>query len=248
MQPYIGLTGFISSEEIMQLYDIVPVDCSYKLMCGVLLSNDRIENKEVNISKRYPKIENIKDIFIDDNRLLNIIHYKLPDNSESNHCKYMCNATQIGGKYCDGLQINGYWPTISALQKYKIFYPQNRIILQINKNMLQSLEPYHWAENCHIYKDYITDVLLDESGGLGIPLNNRLLMQYINAIRNKCPDLGIGVAGGLNSITLELVSDIFYKYDNISIDAESGLRDINDNISENLCIMYMDKAFEILNC
>lgn len=49
--------------------------------------------------------------------------------------------------------------------------------------------------------------------------------QYLAAITEKFPDLGIGAAGGLSPTTLHLVGPLLKKFPKLSIDVEGRVRD-----------------------
>jgi hypothetical protein len=75
------------------------------------------------------------------------------------------------------------------------------------------------------YQGIITDVLFDPSGGRGQPLDPAVAEQYLAAITEKFPDLGIGAAGGLSTTTLHLVDPLLKKFRKLSIDVEGRVRD-----------------------
>lgn len=99
----------------------------------------------------------------------------------------------------------------------------NSIVLQANAATLDELNPKDFAERVKLYAPYIGAVLLDGSGGKGIPLDANKLRPYIDAIYGM--SINVGIAGGLNADTVEpLAGKLLQEYRKLSVDAESGLR------------------------
>jgi hypothetical protein len=68
-----------------------------------------------------------------------------------------------------------------------------------------------------------TDVLLDASGGRGQAIDVAAAEVAVQQIRDACPGLGIGIAGGLCAEMVPQVAHLLA--DGVSVDAEGALRD-----------------------
>ena len=81
--------------------------------------------------------------------------------------------------------------------------------------------PEELARRCAAYSGLVTDVLVDASEGLGLPLDAARSADYLEAIRAAAPELGLVVAGGLHSGNIaELLSPLLPEWSAVSIDAE----------------------------
>ena len=107
--------------------------------------------------------------------------------------------------------------------------------------------PAELARRCATYSSLVTDVLVDASEGLGIPLNAARSIDYLDAIRAAAPELGLVVAGGLHSGNVpELLSPLLPEWSRVSIDAESRLRDADDRMDVGAASDYLQAAFGLL--
>jgi len=91
------------------------------------------------------------------------------------------------------------------------------------------------------YGDAITDVLVDGSGGKGVPLDTDLCLRYLEAIAERSPNIGLGVAGGLCQETLHLIHPIRARFPEVNIDAEGCLR-TNDQLDRMKVQRYLRDA------
>jgi hypothetical protein len=98
-----------------------------------------------------------------------------------------------------------------------------QIVLQANAESMDALTPAKFAKEIKRYEPVIAGVLLDGSGGKGVPLQAARLRRYIDRIYDM--DIAVGIAGGLNEDTVEpLAGKLLQHFPNLSVDAESGLR------------------------
>lgn len=95
------------------------------------------------------------------------------------------------------------------------------------------------------YADIIDYILLDTSGGLGKPFEPELMKEYLLVLKEKNPEIGLGVAGGLSSTTLGILGPLVADFPDLSIDAEGRLRDQNDCLDIYLAGQYLLKSLEI---
>ena len=107
--------------------------------------------------------------------------------------------------------------------------------------------PDQLARRCAEYSGLVTDVLVDASEGLGLPLDAARSAEYLGAIRSAAPELGLVVAGGLHAGNIAgLLSPLLPQWAAVSIDAEGRLRDANDHLNTDAAIAYLQAARHLL--
>jgi len=251
MTPYIGITGFTTSAEVAAVLASLPDAPERLLMCGVLLSNALLSGESSDAPNRCPPTEAIAGIFSDDPRCLNLIHYR--PQPGANLADALARATEVGGPNCHGVQINATrgvpWPNPAALVEYRQRCQPQRIVLQAGREAMASVDgdPTRLAQRCAEYAGIVTDVLVDASEGLGLPLDAARSARYLDALADAAPELGLVVAGGLHADNIdELLSPLLPSWSRVSIDAEGRLRDAEDRLDVGAAVAYMGAAIELL--
>lgn len=245
--PYVGVTGFMLLAEVNEALAMVPHGLTRRLMIGVLMSSKTLAGQQNKWPGRYPKKEAVADIFVDDPRALNLVHYNT-DHSETLFTQ-LVEITELTGPYLDGFQLNIAWPPISQIKDYWEAYPDKFFLLQIGSKAMTQVESMErFAELVGAYLPMIDAILIDPSGGKGEPLDAAKGAEYLRAVR-EYPTLGIGIAGGLGPETLHLLDTLVREFPELSIDAESRLR--TPKPEDKLCIdamrTYLEDAFQILS-
>lgn len=251
MAPYIGITGFTAPGEVAAVVAALPASPSRQLMCGVLLSNALLSGESSDAPNRCPPPDSIAAIFSDAPRCLNLVHYR--PRPGANLADTLARATAIGGPHCHGVQINATrgapWPDPAALAEYRQRSQPQRIVLQVGREAMESAShrPGEIARRCAEYEGIVTDVLVDASEGLGIPLDAARSERYLSAIATAAPDLGLVVAGGLCAANIaELLSPLLPQWVGVSIDAEGRLRDGEDRLDLVEATAYLRAAAALL--
>ena len=251
MTPYIGITGFCSREEIDAVLATVPANPGRLLMCGVLLSNALLTGDASDAPNRCPPPDTIASIFSDDPRCLNLIHYRPQPGVDV--ADALTRASEAGGPQCHGVQINATrgapWPGADALETYRERCRPSRIVFQAGREAMESVnhQPEDLARRCAEYSGVVTDVLVDASEGLGIPLDAHRSVHYLEALRSEAPELGLVVAGGLHSGNIsDLLSPLLPQWATVSIDAEGRLRDPDDRLDLAAAVGYLRAAMLLL--
>ena len=249
--PYIGITGFTTPAEVAAVLGSLLDAPERLLMCGVLLSNALLSGESSDAPNRCPPTEAIAGIFSDDLRCLNLIHYR--PQPGANLADALTRATQVGGPNCHGVQINATrgvpWPDPAALVEYRERSQPQRIVLQAGREAMASVDgdPTKLAERCAGYVGIVTDVLVDASEGLGLPLEAARSARYLDALADGAPELGLVVAGGLHADNIEeLLSPLLPRWGYVSIDAEGRLRDAEDVLDVGAAGDYLRAAAELL--
>lgn len=248
---YIGITGFTSRDEVDAVLAALPDSPGRLLMCGVLLSNALLAGDASDAPNRCPPPDAIAGIFSDDPRCLNLVHYR--PQPGANLADALARASEVGGPHCHGVQINATrgrpWPDAGALTEYLARSRPSRIVLQAGREAMASVDGdvARLAARCAEYDGLVTDVLVDASEGLGLPLDASRSAEYLEAIASAAPGLGLVVAGGLHADNIEeLLSPLLPRWAGVSIDAEGRLRDADDVLDVGATVGYLGAALEIL--
>lgn len=248
MKPYIGITGFMTQTEVRTVLEAMRQGDSRKLMVGVLASQKTAQGQEDKWPHRYPRVEDIAEIFTNHATALNLIHY----NTKEPKTLYdqLMALTEHGGPHLHGFQLNIAWPDPKALIAYRARYPEKIIVLQIGSAAFTSMNNYPYLLAERIAQDYeckglVDYVLLDPSGGHGKPFDTTTARRYLNALKARGIKCSFGVAGGLSPTTLTLVEPLLKEFPDLSIDAEGRLRDVNDTLDLQVAIDYVLYALQM---
>ncbi|MBI5654833.1 hypothetical protein HZC53_04245 [Candidatus Uhrbacteria bacterium] len=244
MAPYIGITGFMTQAEVRAVLDVIPHDASHQLMVGVLASWKTIRGLGNKYPSRYPTMQNIGSIFVNDPRVVNLVHYATDDISTldeqlENLERHVCQPH-------DGYQLNLCWPKPAILAKSLL--PGLRRVLQVGRPALELVgyAPAALALEMYSYDGLITDILIDPSAGKGFAFDPVQASELLLAVRERHPKIGLGVAGGLSAKTLNLVEPLVRLIPDLSIDAEGRLRNpADDNLDLKQACEYVSAAFEL---
>lgn len=229
--PYIGVTGFMRAEEVQIALSALSHP-RRELMVGVLASAKTMRGEPNKWPNRFPRVETICDIFLEDPHALNLIHFATDDrNTIDAQLKRMI---ELGGEHLDGFQLNMVWPDPNLLRRTFANH-HLRVVLQIGTTAFKQMDanPQTLAKHLDEYKELVTDILFDLSGGLGTALNADAGLPVLRAVHERHPELGLGIAGGLSAETMYLIDLVAQEFPDVSIDAEGKIRD-NADASLNL--------------
>ena len=255
--PYVGVTGFMSRAEVSEALAMIPEGSTHRLMVGVLVSSKTFAGLPNKWPGRYPKKDVIADIFIDDPRALNLIHYNTDNRDQLNH--ELVDITRfVGAERFDGFQINMRWPCATELRNYQRIFPDKLIVMQVGGGALEDVRRIgHLGGLFYLCYDHraccswiVDSILIDPSGGKGLPLNAEEGAEHLRDVRNHyhMKEVGIGIAGGLGPETLHLVEPLLREFPDLSIDAEGRLRTPKpeDALDLNAMRVYLTKAYAAL--
>jgi hypothetical protein len=239
--PYIGITGFMSRREVEAVFRAMPVS-DRLLMVGVLASlKATLRGEQNKWPNRYPKAQDIHKIFFRSSRLLNLIHYNTKE--PETLVEQLDEMSTLGGPNLDGFQLNMAWPSVRALEQYKEDWG-GELVLQVGGKAFEMVHhsPQELADKVSGYDHVVDYVLLDPSGGYGVPFDLEKAKAYIEALKTKNLSVKIGTAGGLSPTTLDPLRKLLATYPELSWDAEGRLRDKEDHLSLQVSIEYVMKS------
>ncbi len=269
-ESYIGVSGFMSADEVRAA--LAHHTSSRRLMVGILASSKTLCGHPNRYPRRYPKPDQAGAIFVDDPRCLNLVHVapgEVPSHEQVSDgdggwatvkmgtgripfAVDLWRAMLLGGPLCHGVQVNKCWPGPSDVLDIRLFrdrYPCARVVLQIGPRAMSMGVPSHSGGLC-LYQGAITDVLIDASAGRGVGLDPALAASWIQRVRERLPDVGIGIAGGLSAETLRDHEPLLRMSPGLSIDAEGQLRDDADgggNLDLDKVAAYLRVAGDMLS-
>lgn len=246
-QPYIGVTGFTKKEEVEAILAARPCRMRrYDLMVGVLASSKTLAGEKNSFPVRFPKVEDIPNIFVDDDEAVNIIHYatKQPENFS----EQLFRLVEIAGENLNGFQLNMRWPDPRQIEAFRRRFDAMRIVLQVGAGALAEVEhnPAKLVERVLDYKELIEQILLDPSGGKGIALDVKEMHGYLNALQYSSLIQNIVIAGGLGPDSLLPIQPLVAEFSDLSIDAEGKLRDAEDCFLVEAAKEYVRAAFNLM--
>ena len=249
--PYIGVTGYTDPDQVKQVTsNVQPSD--HLIMCGVVLSNARIRGETSALPNRYPPSQDIPEIFSDQPGRLNIIHYRpiVPD------ADTLIDAMIVAGPNCHGIQVNTTpdqpWPDPREIAAFRDNANPQRVILQLTRTAISQKndDAQTIAQVCTQYQHVFTDILIDQSAGNGNPHRMTITLNIAKAISDACPDITVGIAGGLNQhnvATQILTATTLFGHQRFNIDAEGALRDQHDHLDIQHAAAYLTQANNAFN-
>jgi len=230
-QPYIGITGFMTRQEIEHMLAQFPSDSDRRLMVGVLASSKTIRGLPVNWAGRYPDVREINQIFVRSLKALNLIHFHHSNTHGDSLVNELLLLASIAGPNLNGFQLNVRWPDPLVLREVKLVHPDLKFVLQIGGGAMKAVghDVVKLANQVAEYDGLVDYLLLDPSGGTGTPFNTDLALQYLRVLSLRGFDIGLGVAGGLGPDNLGCLLSIAREFPQVSIDAEGRLRSGEDD-------------------
>ena len=202
------------------------------LMIGVLASPKSLSG---DCNARSPRPEEIAELFPDDQRALNLLHFYSPTPPT---WEVLVRLLDLAGPRCNGFQFNGAWPLEADLlalvaRVHRLRHPRLRLVLQ-----LRGWPPATFPREA-------TDILVDASGGRGLPINLELARDIVRTIRAAYPDFGVGIAGRLSAVTLLAAAPLVREY-GLSTDTETAVRTPADELDLEKVRAYLRAAGEVL--
>ncbi len=230
---YVGITGPVNIQETDDICREFS-EAGYSMasphipMLGFLVSYKTLNGQSTQ-NRRYPHLNTLPDLLrVTDGKVLTMIHYNSKEiDTLSNQVDQVFNGIYENG-LCRAIQLNIVWPEISQVVRIKERYPDMQIVFQASHKVMDGKTSSQIAQGIRDYGDLINYVLIDPSGGRGIPFDLGSSVALYLELRERCSDLTIGFAGGFTGKNVvPRVSKIFEKLGEsvFCIDAEGGLRD-----------------------
>lgn len=250
-ESYIGITGFTEQYQVQKVLDSLPEalpDHPQQLvMIGLLMSDKTLDGEPPSNPRRYPSLARAGEIFTPHKRALNLVHFNT--HRSERLLNDLLAARDAAGPSCRGIQLNMPYPDLGALREYKKTYLDDVLVLQCGSSALapetKGIKVAAWvASNVEKYIGTVDYVLIDPSGGEGKVFDVQLAIDCFLEL-SRFPDLGMGIAGGLNGRNLFKLHRLSRLFGNYSIDVESGVRTEADEFSSRTAASFLKISCEI---
>jgi hypothetical protein len=233
VKPYVGITGPVNVQETKDICREFS-QAGYSMenphipMLGFLVSYKTLNGQSTQ-NRRYPSANSLPELLkATDRQVLTMVHYNSKDiDTLSNQVAQIFEGVYENG-LCRAIQLNIVWPDIGQVARIKEQHPEMQVVFQASHKAMDGKTPNQIAKGIYDYRDSISYVLIDPSGGRGMPFNLESSVAIYSELREQCPDLTIGFAGGFSGENVaprlrEILKQI--EEDKFCIDAEGGLRD-----------------------
>lgn len=248
MKPYIGVSSLTHPSQIITALKVVPQNAKHKLMAGTSVSFKSL--RRLPLSPRWEKRminpDLLNRMMLDDERLLNLVHYSADNGDALN--KDLESIHRLAGPNLSGFQLNIVWPNIEQLTQYRIKYPSSHIVLNLFPPTLKSVDynAKKLDKRLAPYLDLVDAVLIDGSGGQGQSLDPKVTSEILERLSRHL-NLGLGIAGRLGPFSLDPLLQFSKYFPTLSIDAETEIRDsITNEIDHIRMVVYIELAYYVL--
>ena len=226
--PYIGVTDFVSHEQVLQAVECIPESLNRRLHVGVMMSYKTLHGipTETGWEGIWPRGDALHAIFQPHMRVFNVLHFADYGQPYLTTSDDLILACQEAGPHLRGLQLDMIWPQAQLIRDVKVELPHLEIILQLGKKALGQMEDSGGYLGIELtrYLDCVDYFLIDWGMGKGVPMDLRIVQGYLyDALRVLTQDR-LAVAGGLGPMSYMVLEDIFKKYLNVSCDAQGQMR------------------------
>jgi hypothetical protein len=233
---YIGIAGITNAQQTFDIISPFPQfnGTTLAFAAGVLMNERTLAGEtEGQYPQRYPPREAIKQCFLKDSRVFNVLHYCVTNPLTLR--KQLEDAIQYCGPHLQGIQINAVWPNLLQLAEFREKHPQLRIILQIPPLAMQDAMEYAvgssmrpetlLALTASQYIAWVDYILLDFSAGSGQRASTNESREYLAAFECiSSRSLCLAWAGGLCAQDVAAKSSILREFPDVSLDAETRVR------------------------
>lgn len=254
--PYIGITGFMTADEISKLRAATPnmlhrdAGFPHVFMCGILASWKSLAHQAVDQPGRYPKLEDIHRItlpgMLDYGDYLKVEYFIHYNSKQPELDKQLRRLKEVCGRV-NGFQLNIVWPVADELKRWRedFSFPP-RLVIQVSRKAYEAAgaTPQALVRMLRAYDGVMTDILYDMSGGRGVEIDPASALPVLEELHQVFgASTRIGVAGGLGPETLWKLEPLIERYPGLSIDAEGRLRDpATDALDHERAKAYLTQA------
>ncbi len=215
---YLGITGITAFDEVEKILQIWENNKCYEfdLFLGFLVKRNQfseIDHIDKVENPRYVDITILRDLMgkATMDGIKKIVHFSTPQLATL-YEDLDCLMENVAGENIDGIQLNIKNPPAFAINQF-LRYWNIFLILQLNQTNFDNIEKLQ----AQLYK-YI---LIDFSGGHGIPLNIQDIGKKIDHVMNISFQSRVGIAGGIGPHN---IGDLMSEFRGTSFDSETNLR------------------------
>ena len=233
--PYVGITGFTAPEEVAWALRSFPPGRRH-LMVGVLVSDRTLEGlPEEQHPRRHPPVADLPTLFPEDPRAFNVVHFhtRTPEALAAQADRLIA----LSGPRLHGLQVNLHETPAEELRKIRARHPALALILPL-RSPAPDLASRFVEQDARL----VDVALFDLSAGRGLLVDPGQARSALEEIEARMPGVALAVAGGLGPDTIHRVHLLLERFPDLSIDAESRLRDAEDRLDPERVAEYLRGA------
>jgi hypothetical protein len=232
--PFIGVASITDGADAESLVDCFPARTARKFQCGVQVSSNTLHGRPSSQPNRVPPVANIPQIFLDDPRALNIVHFYSHTPADTiGYRRDLQLLMQAVGEHCHGVQLNNRWISPSIIENFYEEFPEKKILIQIDETACKELR-YDISAVAQRISDWyggtIDYAFFDWSRGFGREIDTKRLLPYLEALASRLTAIGFVVAGGLHAGIVERLRPLLDRFPALSWDAQKNLRTPDDRL------------------
>jgi hypothetical protein len=232
--PFIGVASITDGADAEALVDCFPGRTAWKFQCGVQVSSNTLHGRPSSQPNRVPPIEMIPQIFLDDPRALNIVHFYSHTPADTiGYRRDLQLVMEAAGPNCHGIQLNNRWISPSLIEGFYEEFPEKKIVIQIDEEACREMRYDISAVAQRIadwYGGAIDYAFFDWSRGFGKEIDTKRLLPYLEALSARMTAIGLVVAGGLHAQVVERLRPLLNRFPTLSWDAQKNLRTPEDHL------------------
>jgi len=195
----------------------------------MLVSHNTLRGQEPKPEFRgqYPRIDEIYRIPFKHPQALWFIHYNTKD-TETLRLQ-LVYILEVTSPLISGFQLNIPWPSPVELEKFRMQYPDKKLVLQIGRQAYRETDESPKLMANRVAGEYtgLTDyVLIDPSGGEGRRFDIEMARECLAELQDRQTGMQLVVAGGLCAANLEeQICSLLVDFPDLSVDAQGQLMD-----------------------
>ena len=118
--PYIGVTDFVSYDQVLQAVACIPENMNRRLHVGVMMSYKTLHGipTETGWEKIWPRDEVLRTIFQPHPKVFNVLHYADYGQPYVTTSEDLILACKEAGPHLQGLQLDMIWPKSTSNCKF----------------------------------------------------------------------------------------------------------------------------------
>ncbi len=233
--PYVGVSGVGLPEHQTTICDS---DArrrlnarGYQVLLGAK-AMDKAQVDEVPMRKSpewYPVGDDLRSALDPNTNALTVLQLYCSDwNDEERTALLLSRSVARARSWLDGLQFDKLPWAYSEIHRLQVRNAARLvggpIILQCYDVTMQEKTPAEVVEALRSLEDVVTHVLFDASEGNGKEMDSNALSSWIDEVKSSDLSIGVGVAGGMDAVTVEThLPKLLERHGELSWDAEGRL-------------------------
>jgi hypothetical protein len=252
---YVGVASVASARQAATVAALAPPpDVDMAVNIGIQVSDKTRRGLPISEKwqPRMPAIDRLAGLMESRGGCINIIHVNT-DEPETHIQQLEDLIERTGGAVFEG-GLNGFqlnmpdhypWPDPEQIDLWPAGLGGWRMILTVGPAALESVgnDPNSLVSRLQRYQGIATDVMFDLSQGRGVGADPDRLRPYLLAAREHFPEMGLVVAGGLGPGTLQPWKQLRRAIPDLSLDAESRLRDGQNQLDVGRVRAYVEEVY-----